>query len=148
MRIPTHAEEVRQEPPGFPHLYNGLFTRRAGAVVKQEKSQRLLQGNILGLRGLMFGTNTEDGSRSRALQDGLHAEVDTLGQRVDTTFGFFRDKMEGSTSTDTDKYWENGVTKTDENKVQDSDRGETSGGALDSWPSNRIEPKGDEEFFG
>ena len=102
----------------------------------------------------MFGNKNrgweqkQDGSRSRVLQDGLHAEVDTPGQRVDTTFGFFRDKVEGSTSTDMDEYWENGMTKTDDNKVQDSDGGETSGGALDSWPSNRIEPEGDEEFFG
>ena len=95
----------------------------------------------------MFGTNTEDGSRSRTLQDGPDAKVDTPGQRVDTAFGFLRDKVEGSTSTYTDEYWENGVTKTDENKVQDSNGGETSGGALDSWPSNRIEPEGDEEFF-
>ena len=63
------------------------------------------------------------------------------------TFGFFRDKVEGSTSTDPDEYWEYGVTKTDEDKVQDIDGGETSGGALDSWPSKRIEPEGDEEFF-
>ena len=80
----------------------------------------------------MFRTNTEDGSSNWVLQDGIHAEVDTPGQSVDTTFGFFRDAVEGSTSTDTDEYWENGVTKTDENKVQDSDGGETSGGALDS----------------
>ena len=94
-----------------------------------------------------MGTNTEDGSRSRALQDGLHAEADTPGQRVDTTFGFFRDEVQGSASTDTNEYWKNGMTKTDENKEQDSDGGETSGGALDSWLSNRIEPEGDEEFF-
>ena len=58
----------------------------------------------------------QDGSRSRALQDGLHAEVATPGQRVDTTFGFFRDKVEGSKSTDTDEYWEYGMPKTDEIK--------------------------------
>ena len=66
---------------------------------------------------------------------------------MDTTFGFFRDKVEGSTSTDTDEYWEYGVTKTDEDKVQDIEGGEPSGGPLDSWPSIRIEPEGDEEFF-
>ena len=71
----------------------------------------------------------QDGSRRRALQDGLHAEVDVPGQRVDTTFGFLQDKVEKSTSTDTDEYWEYGVTRTDENKVQDIDGGETSGGA-------------------
>ena len=53
-------------------------------------------------------------------------------QKLDTTFGFFRDKVEGSKSTYTDEDWENGVTKTDEYKVQDSDGGEPSDGALDS----------------
>ena len=37
---------------------------------------------------------------------------------------------------------------TDEDKVQDIDGDETSGGALDSWPSNWIEPEGDEELLG
>ena len=63
-------------------------------------------------------------------------------------FGFFRDKVEGSTYSDTDEFWEYGVTMTDEDKVQDIDGDETSGGALDSWPSNWIEPEGDEELFG
>ena len=80
----------------------------------------------------MFRTDNEDVSRHGVLQDGIHAEVDTPGQSVDTTFSFFRDEVEGSTSTDTDKYWVDWETKTDENKVQDRDRGETSGGALDS----------------
>ena len=80
----------------------------------------------------MFRTNTEDESRHGVLQDGIHAEVDTPGQSVATTFGFFRNEVEGSTSTDPDKYWVNWQTKTDENKVQDRDRGETSGGALGS----------------
>ena len=69
----------------------------------------------------MFRTNTEDGSSNRVLQDGIHAEVDTPGQSVDTTFGFFRYEVEGSTGTDTDEYWVNWETKTDENKVQDRD---------------------------
>ena len=54
----------------------------------------------------MFCTNTEDGNGNWVLQDGIHAEVDTPGQSVDTTFGFFRDEAEGSTSTDTDEDWE------------------------------------------
>ena len=66
-------------------------------------------------------TNTEDGSRNWVLQDGIHSEVDTPGQSVDTTFGFFRDEVEGSTSTNTDEYWENSETKADKNKVQDLD---------------------------
>ena len=37
---------------------------------------------------------------------------------------------------------------TDEDKVQDIDGDETSGGALDPRPSNWIEPEGDEELFG
>ena len=69
----------------------------------------------------MFCTNTEDGNINWVLQDGIHAEVDTPGQSVDTTFGFFRDEVEGLASTNTNEYWENWETKTDDNKVQDRD---------------------------
>ena len=62
-------------------------------------------------------------------------------------FDFFRDKMEGSTGTDTDEHCDFGVMKTGENKTQDIYGGETSGGALDSWPSNWIEPEDDEELL-
>ena len=55
--------------------------------------------------------------------------------------------MKGSTVTDTDEHWDFGVTKTGEYKVQDIYGGETSGGALDLWPSNWIEPEEDEELF-
>ena len=103
------------------------------------------------------------------LQDGIHTEVATQWQSVDTIFGFLRDEVEGSTMTDTrvedmssahecatgetvedtsaqldgkgvhrpikddlvqDGYEhrpgnENRETKTDENKVQDRDGGES-----------------------
>ena len=69
----------------------------------------------------MFRTNTEDGNSNGVLQDGIHTEGDAPGQSVDTTSGFFRVEVEGSTSTDTDENWENWETKTDENKVLDRD---------------------------
>ena len=50
--------------------------------------------------------------------------------------------------SDTDEFLEYGVTMSVEDKVQDIDGDETSGGALDSWPSYHIEPEGDEELFG
>ena len=80
----------------------------------------------------------QDGSRSKAPHPLL---------RWTQPFDFFRDKMEGLTGTDSDEHWDFGMTKTDEIKAQDIYGGETSGGALDSWPANWIEPEGDDVLF-
>ena len=80
-----------------------------------------------------MGANTEDGSRSRR-----GAEAGTAGwaplRGWAQPFGFCRDKVEGFMYSDTDKFWDYGMSMTDEDKMQDIDGGETLGGALDSWP--------------